>query len=200
MSMIINPYAFATGASLIGWNPSDKSAALTLSDNDRLATNSNTGTDYLGLRGRRGHSAGKLYFEVQKSSATATAWYGGVAESSTTLTGRPGVDFTSGQGVFVAFRGNGNLATPAGSSDIASDLADGATVGIAVDFTAKTVQVYVGGSAVGSGLYTWTPDGITLYPYAVLQSSNSNTRTARLLTTSAEFLQSIPSGYSEWGT
>jgi len=71
----------------ITWNPSDKTAGLTLSDGDLKATKT-VSASYENVRSTAGYSSGKYYFELttgDTSGSQTNDWYLGVRDASESI-------------------------------------------------------------------------------------------------------------------
>ena len=74
------------------WNPSDKSADITLSGGDLIATETALSYNWNGLRSVFGIAIGKWYWEVTISGTTQLYWQVGIGDSGVPLLGEIGAD------------------------------------------------------------------------------------------------------------
>lgn len=93
-------------SSVVTWNPSDKSANVTLSNGNLTAASSTNSNST--VRSTTSHSTGKYYFEFTSSDVITDTTNGiGLANGSQSLSGAIGDATTNGVGCF--FAGNGVL-------------------------------------------------------------------------------------------
>ena len=119
------------------WNPSDKTASVTLSGGNLTATTASTAA-YQGVRSTSSKSTGKVYFEITVVSVggfSGGALYMGLASSGQSLTGQPGDSSQDG----IGYTANGAGIEFNGSVDIGYNLsiANGDILCFAIDFGAK---------------------------------------------------------------
>lgn len=192
------PDAVATSPpSFTTWNPSDKSANITLS-NANLTAVSGSGSGGLGgVRGIAGRSSGKYYFEV--TSTTASSSYLGLALSTNTLFGNStnAVGVNAGGSIFVS-------GSVQGSS--VPGLGGGVILCIAVDLSASLIWFRVGASgswnalsgtannpATGTGGINIAAIAGTLYPWFCTANASENV-TANF--GASAFSGAVPSGFT----
>lgn len=124
------------------WNPADKSAGITLSNNNLTAAQSS------GSNGVRGATAlaGKVYFEITPATMGGGTNEYGIASASAGLTSA-----TTAQYAVVSNAG-GNINTNGTSfGTITGTITTGAVIGIAVDVSNKLVWFRVGSGVWNSG-------------------------------------------------
>jgi hypothetical protein len=187
---------------LIGttWNPSDKSANITLSNGNLTAQGTN-GSDG-GVRSTTSKSTGKHYFEVTWLSATGGVNSGcGIATSAAVLAGMG----ATALGVALMYQ-SGTIYVNGTSSGITIGTPS-APICIAVDLTNSRIWFRVGaGNWNNSGTANPATNvgGINiaaLFPasaaYAAVTTQNStNTYTANF--GASAFTQTVPSGFTAW--
>jgi hypothetical protein len=182
------------------WNPSDKSANVSLSNGDLTAQGTN-GSDG-GVRSTTSHASGKYYFEVTWSSATGGVDAGcGIATSAAVLASMG----STGLGVAVMYQ-SGTIYVNGSNTGIAIATPT-LPVCIAVDLANSRIWFRVGGgnwNNSGSADPATNVGGINiaaLFPsnaaYAAVTTQNStNTYTANF--GASAFSQPIPSGFTAW--
>jgi hypothetical protein len=183
--------------------------------NDTVTGNT---TNWGTARGTQSQNSGLHYFEVKMLTASpAGLMLVGVMDNAT-ATGAGMVDlagnFANGVGIVPA---NGlalNTGTGYGSVSISSwTLADGNTMGVAIDLT--NGFGYISSNNSGSCVYlnsgvptsggtgtghVFTFSGsLTVFPVVTTNGIGSGQGQFQLITTNAAFACAMPSGYSEWG-
>jgi hypothetical protein len=172
-------YFFDGGASAPSsstWNPSDKGANVVLSNGDLSATYSGSG-NYQSVRGTRGNTAGKRYFEYTATfvNGASARMMGGVADSGLVLAnihlGQNSVSAKKSAGYYSPngrfYRNLTNAATDAaGTSYITGDV-----IGVEVDFSTFTLSFYASATGTLRHSYTDATPWGTLYPAVCLISS-----------------------------
>jgi hypothetical protein len=101
------------------WNPSDKSADITLSNSNLTASQSTTTGSWRSVRSTSSKSTGKLYFEITMSAYdNGNGWIWGFSDGSSNLSSFSGSD-THSVGCQVIVLGNSyyNGSTPSASGD-----------------------------------------------------------------------------------
>lgn len=180
----------------VTWNPSDKSADITLSESDMKATASSP-TGFAGVRATLGRSSGKWYFEVQVYFPSGNGVVG-IGNASETLT-YPG-DSTDGYG-YEADDGNKHHGTEEAYGDSYTSI----QIAVAVDL--DNGKIWWGQSAEGGT--TWQNSGDpetganpaytgisgTFYPMVGI---NTDGEYAYGRFSSADQSSSPPSGFSAW--
>lgn len=178
------------------WNPSDKSAGMTLSNGNLTATGGIGGN---GVRAVHCLRSGKYYWEY-----TATTWTGssacGLNTGSATVT-------TPSAVTVISLNANGSLNVNNGISIAFGVRANGDVVCFAVDFDNQLVWVRVGAAGnwnnsasfnpatgVGGVSYLATPISVqTLYPWAY-SSGSGNAFTANF--GDSAFTGAVPAGFT----
>jgi hypothetical protein len=201
--MLLNPYRYGT-ASSVTWNPSDKSARVTLSGANLIARKtSGTTSTWDMARATLGRSSGKHYFEIRcvRTSGADSNIIVGIANSSAALdtaAGFPGGN-TNGYGIYVL---NGNKYYNATPTAYSSAWDADTVIGVAVDFTGGKVwmaneNTWGGGGdpAAGTGEAFSGISG-TFFPAASMLNVNVYECTGRF--SAASFTYSPPSGFSAW--
>lgn len=92
MSSLLLPIISAkhrSGSSSVTWNPFDKDASITLAGSNTIAQLS---TSNRCVRANISHSSGKYYFRVRSSASGNASGCVGIANSSASLTARPGLN------------------------------------------------------------------------------------------------------------
>ncbi|TSC88001.1 MAG: hypothetical protein G01um10145_950 [Microgenomates group bacterium Gr01-1014_5] len=161
-----NPSASSNATTFATWNPSDKSASITLSGSDLTATGPTSGSTFFSVRATMGKSSGKWYWETTGGS---TAYAGnvavGIGSSSQTLT--PSGTLSDLEGLRVYESSTGNKFTPStacGESYLKTDI-----IGYKLDMDGGTLVMQENGvdkCTVVTGLSG------TFYPYITLYGVN----------------------------
>lgn len=166
------------------WNPSDKSADITLSNGNLTATA--PAGSWRNVRATRGHSTEKRYFEA--IAVTDRSVFIGVATTDSAFSGSVGSDAKSAgyaliHNAIFAWAGAGVYL------DGSAALAD--IVGIAVDFEAKTCKFFRNNVQIGE--VSFLDSFLPLFPRVSLSGCGVTARFA-----AASFTYSPPEGYSAW--
>lgn len=183
-SLVSTPDAF---------NPLDAAAgpAFSLSEtNRRSRATAATATANM-IRGVNSKNSGKLYIEFDILAATGTgggATGVGLATSDADLT-----SVLTAAGTFILWRADAASYQRNGSGNSGFSTATNDVVGLAVDFTAKTVQAYK--NNVLQNTWTWTPAGVA---FKFWMSSNDINCETRVLTQTTQQHYAPPSGYVAW--
>ena len=198
---IINPYVFGGGgAPATTWNPSDKSALITLSSGNLTATKASSSGTWGSVRSTTAKSTGKWYFEVY-----VDALGGGQLDSFVGL--MAGTDSITnycgnGSGGYGYYGLNGNKYNNASAAAFGSSYTTGDVIGVAYDPVAgkiwfaknNTWQASGNPSAGTNPAYSGVASG--LYA-AVSEIWNGHVFTARFASASQTY--SPPSGFTAWG-
>lgn len=190
-------------AEAAGFNPSDKSANITLTNSNFTATrNNNAATEYYGVRSVTSHTNGKWYYEVTIDTLVSSPGPGFAnATHDVTSIGYLGSTQNSG-GVY--FDGHYEPGTVA---NVTTAFAAGSVICIAVDLdNDKFWMREDGGAWTGSGdpaantggraLPTLMDADVPVYAAAVLRQQGD---AVTLNTGNAAFTQTPPSGFTAWG-
>lgn len=166
------------------WNPADLTG-IALSNGNLTATPTSSVSADSGVRANKGENAGKLYFELTANStvdnATTALAAAGVAVASTSLTLRAG---------------QSNFSTGLPTGMFAWDFGIGAqTIGIAVDFTAGTLDLIDGSGTTHIALSGVTGD--IFFPIFETKLTSSEINVVANFGGSA-FTYAMPAGYSSW--
>lgn len=188
MSVIGRALGFMGGvpglSSFSTWNPSDKGAAVTLSNGDKtMALTSNNDC----VRGTDGKTSGKWYWEITVDSFSGASGPGiGVANGSAGLTASFAV-----ANAWCYYSQNGNKYDEGSGSAYGATFTSGAVIGVALDVDAGTVEFFKNGSSQG----VWTP-GLTgtIYPFVGGDSVINLQLTANF--GASAFAYSPPSGFT----
>lgn len=192
------------------WNPADKSATVTLSGGNLVAT-SNGSANCDGVRGTNAHSSGKWYFEITAvviNGANLDFMYIGVADATASLALRTGLVNALG----AVYRSNpsnsiGTLCANSDSTSIsATAYTSGAVISVAVDVSNQLIYWAYNGtwqnSAVpasgtgGVGYITTAP----VYPlFQDYSQSSGDGMVATLNCGATAFSYTVPSGFTAWG-
>jgi hypothetical protein len=175
-----------------------KSSIFTLTNSDKLATNTGPNLTWGVVLGVTGKSSGKWYFEILPSNSGAGNMMFGIAKSNATLTTYLGFDangwtcvYNTGTGNFVK-NYNNNVTTTLNVLSLGT-----AVIGIALDLDAGEVRAYQNNTSVktaGAAIYTGLSG--TFYP-AFSSAQQNDFGTLRLLL--SEFSYTPPVGYTAWG-
>jgi len=188
------------------WNPSDKSANITLSNANLTAAGTNTSDG--AVRNTTSHNASKLYFEVLLGGTVAGGDTGvGIATGAATLS-TIASSATGAAIIYVINPGvwfNGSFSASTGFTSFAA----GDVVRVAVDF--GNSKAWFDKNGAGSWYGSSNPGNpatnsqgmniSTLFPtnaaFAAF-TANSATPTGTLRTISSQFTFTVPSGFSAW--
>lgn len=184
------------------FNPADKSAHITLSGGNLIATGDGAGGGDDLVRSTTSKTVGKLYFEGNLTTG-GTEFAIGLANSTATLTAFLGTD-NNGIGIFKSghiFRNGSNvLSGPA--------FANGDIVGVAIDFpnnliwfrnnTAPTVWNAGGTADPATGVGGLSIAAIT-GPFFICFDNPGSPVTTSAVNPGNSFNAAAPSGYSAWG-
>lgn len=173
------------------WNPSDKAAAITLSNSDRTASTTTPG-QWVAVRGTTSKTTGKWYFEII-IDAIAVNNNMGVCDLGPVL---DAFDFAA-INVGIDAGGGTNKSANISFDGSPHSFSVGTIIGFAVDCDAPTVATYANnvanGTFSGSGLAS--PNG-GYYPLCALNGTGTATDTLR--TAAADQTYAPPSGFSAW--
>lgn len=127
-------YPIPSGFSAWGgsaFNPADKNADITLSNNNHTATSA---TLHKGVRSTQGRSSGKYYFETTVMVRATTGNHSGIATSAHTLASYLGFDATG-----YGYASSGSVFNNGSAVASYAALADNDVVSVAVDFSALKI-------------------------------------------------------------
>jgi hypothetical protein len=186
------------GITMATWNPSDKNAAVTLTNGNLSATNS---VGNRSVRATVGKSSGKWYWEITSAVGVNPQYIFGAGKATATLADHPGGD-ANGWGLSaLAFASGGGKFTGGGGGVAYSPCTDtqfsiNEVIGVALDMDAGTITIYRGGVSQGvmfSGLSG------TIYP---MVSSAGATDTVTANFGASAFTYSVPPGFHAglWST
>jgi len=190
----------ATGGGAPAWNPSDKSASLTLSNGNLTATQTVSGS-FHSVRSVTGHSSGKWYFEVKITTpGTGPDGLVGIALSTMALSNYYIGQGSDGNGVDVVGAYYVNGGNQSGSSAASYGVND--IVMVAADITAGKIWFGKNGSWVGAqdpaaGLNA-VGTGVSAGTWHAAVSPYANSANASY-TINSPFTYTPPSGFSGWG-
>lgn len=183
------------------WNPSDKSASITLTNGDATATKTAAGDAWVSVRSVASKSTGKWYAEVLVAlgGGTGPDMLCGLANSSMPLTNFCGQD-TNSYGFYAR---NGQKATNNVFTAYGSSHGAGAVIGIAYDASAGNLWFAKDGTWQASGnpgagtgaAFTSVAAGMFIAG-SIFNGSSIQAYTLRL--TAASQTYSPPSGFSAW--
>lgn len=173
------------------WNPADKSASVTLSGGDRIASVTAALASVRSVTGRDAATADH-YAEMTLSSSAGMIQLPGIALATASLSTYPGGD-ANGRGYY--------------SQDGQKYVSNvGSAYGISFGLGTPTIGIYLKAGAlrfyvIGSGDQGVAFSGLTGTWYLMWGSGTvgAGTRTANLNTGQSAFLGSLPSGASPWG-
>lgn len=178
----------------VTWNPADKNAAITLSNNDLKANHASGG--YHGVRGTIGRSTGLYYFEALVPSGNEGAV--GISSASHSLSAPLGYGSTYGAGLY----SDGKLWMNSTSTGTATF--NDVRVGFLVNLNTRRLWVrgptgswHLGGdpSAGGTGVDISSLTG-TLYPHATLYFVGDTTT---IYGSKSTITLGLPVGATVWG-
>lgn len=189
------------GGATTTWNPSDKSAQITLTNGNLTAATTGSGSDNL-VRSTTSQTTGKLYFE-ETFGSTGSETAIGLANSTASLTAFLGTD-NNGIGIYQSghiFRNGSNVLS--GPSFTTGDV-----IGVAIDFGAGLIwfrnnsspSTWNGGGSAdpATGVGGLSLSAITGPFFACCDTfSSGHPQTANF--GQSGFGQTPPTGYSMWG-
>ena len=167
------------------WNSADKSASVTLSGSDLIAS---TTTSTGGVRGTQGRSSGVYYFEVTQSGADNNQ-IAGVGKSTANISFFPGLD-ADGWGYYFSadqkYTNGGGTAMPG--------IVASTTIGVWMNAGAVAcVGEGMAGGSIASSLSG------NYYPFWYSGAGAAGTYTGTLNVGDTAFVWPLPSGASAWG-
>lgn len=173
------------------WNPSDKSASITLSNGNLTATGtSSTG----GVRAVQSRSSGLYYWEVTINVGAGGSCSLGAIGTADSLTGISPASGWNLRG------GNGTLVTPAGNVGTAGSYTTGDVIMFAVDLASKLVYIGKNGSWLAStdpnaqtGGINYGGSSATLKPW---YAPEANTAQATANFGATPFAYPVPAGFT----
>lgn len=179
------------------WNPSDKAAAVTLSNGNKSAQASSSAAC---VRSVTSHSGGKYSYEYVCAGAGITMI--GIANASKSLTTGVGLDANS-----VGVRVEGSLTFVFENSSSIAFIFTGGSIGdvFHLDWDLTNKKLYIAKNGVymnsanpvaGTGGTTFSLGGTV---YAVVEPASNSASCVVTWRNKAADMSSIPSGYSEWG-
>jgi hypothetical protein len=185
------------GAAVIGtWNPSDKTAGVTLASGNLQATLPG-GAPTDGIRGTTSHTTGKWYYEAQ----TSLSCHVGFASAAQTLSG---VYSSNNTALWHDAIGASNVWSNNGWRAFGGTAASANTwFGLAIDlgagkFWRRNAAGWDGDPAAGTGGYSIANlAGLAIYPYAQSENGSNVVLTANF--GASAFAYTAPSGFSAWG-
>ena len=175
------PVTYAT------WDPAGKSASITLSGSNLIATGpSSTGTFYA-VRSTIGKASGKWYWELTIGTVGSQA--NGIGSSSQLL--EPDSSLTDLEGLRVYYKGGDKYQS--GGSPVAYGAAyvGGDVLGAKLDMDAKTLEMLKNNSSQGTLV-----SGLTGTMYAYFASTGSTLGSVTANFGASPFVYSLPAGYS----
>ena len=131
----------SSGTTYATWNPSDKSAGITLSNGNLTATG------YYSVRATISKSSNKWYYEFAINTASPADKYIGIANSSYSLSAPLGSDYA---GNSCGYRTNGEIYYAGSVIVSAATYAYGDVIGVAFDCGSSTVKFYKNNSLQGT--------------------------------------------------
>lgn len=192
--------ALANQPTVSTFNPADKTASITLSNNNYTAT-VNAAALYAGVRGNIGRAVGKYYLEFTASVKTNSNWVCGIANAALAIGSQGGNNKN-----YAYLLDSGSIQYNFGNAGTATAYVAGNVIGCAVDFGNNAIWFRVGtgiwnnnaannpatnvGGVNISGL-----TATTCFPYF---SGNLLNDACVVNTGSSAFTGSIPSGFLPW--
>lgn len=195
--MIINSYRYGGGITSTTWNPSDKSANLTLANGNKTAIR-NAGTGFAMVRSTTSKSTGKWYAEIRIDLLGGTDTMLGLDSGAGSLSSYPG-NAANGYGYYML---DGSKFNNAASTAYGATYTTNDVIGIAYDAGAGKVWFSKNGTWQASGdpatganpAFTGVAAGQFLAGAGIYAD---DTFSLRVL--AANFSNTAPSGFSEWG-
>lgn len=181
------------------WNPSDKSAAITLSGSNLIATGGSVSDQ--GVRGTEGRASGKKYFELKYTTHAGGNAQLGLSPSTHAIGTAPSA------GVCAAVtRSSGELVISGATVATLGAYVAGDVVCIAIDFGADLIWARINNGqwnasgtadpATGTGGKSTAALAATLFPHAYYFNGNGNVTTGNF--GASAFAYTMPSGFATW--
>ena len=178
------------------WNKDDKTAAITLSNNDKTATSTGSTQAVRSTTSHLNEASGKYYFEFRIDTTTVDIV--GIKSTSSV--------FGVGESAYVNSIGNiryvtTNIGTVAGGSFVNGDVICGAwDAGAELIWFRKNGTNWnnSGGADPATGTGGISVSGLPASTIALYASINNSGPVTTLRTELAEFTQTVPSGFSSW--
>lgn len=184
----------SVGPAPVTWNPSDKSAAITLSGANLIATSDATLANKL-VRATLSRSSGKHYFEIATSAGTDISL--GVADSALALSAYVGNNAAS----YGYYQLDGSKYNNSSGSAYGADFQGAQVIGVAVDLDGGKIWFSKNGAwqASGDPASGTNPafTGLTGAKFPAANIYNSSVSVTGRFASSA-FTYSPPSGFSAW--
>lgn len=190
---------FTPPPAAVEWNPADKAANITLSGSNKTATKV-IDNAYAGVRATLGRSTGKYYFEVVivegGTSPFITIGVNAASESLNNFTGSS----ANGWGYY---QQTGEKTNNGATTAFGASYATGDVVGIAVDFGLGYIwfaknDVWQTGDPVTGTSPAFTGLSGTLFPTTAIHRGDSPANSVTGRFASADFTETLPSGFSAW--
>ena len=189
------------GLPTVTWNPSDKGSNITLTNGDRTAAQTVSGS-FHSVRATHGKTTGKHYFEVRHDQAN-TAPYSliGVCTSAHSMSSGSLADDANG---FAYYEQTGEKFTNGAGSSYGASYTAGDVVGVALDMTSgkiwfakNGVWQNSGNPAAGTGEAFSGLAGTMFAALSIYSGNPRTTMTGRFK--AADFTYSPPAGFSAYG-
>jgi hypothetical protein len=198
MSVINRAIGFLNQVAYSTWNPSDKSANITLSNGNLKATAAAGGA--IGVRSTtsKTNNTGKFYFELTVNHTNGSLGYGiGIAISGTSLLA-PGTG--GGQSDAIGYSASGDIYNNGGVLDSApANYTDGDVIGVALDTVTSGWVLTFYKNNVQQSSRNLNSDGVTHDPDFIQFGTTSVTEAGTLNVGASAFVYTPPAGYSAWG-
>lgn len=177
-------------ASEIAWSDTDKSADISLSDGNKLATKTGGSRAGAGAESLSAKSSGRWYVEFYIQQATSSFVACGFSEESASRT----VDLGQNSKCYGYHKRGARYFSGSYSASAYSSFASGDTIGMAVDFGAGTVEFYKNNASQGLESIS-----LSAVNYVPAMSADSNSSAIKIMS-EADYLYSPPSGFSAWSS
>ncbi len=181
------PNPTQTGITYATWNPYDKGAGVTLSNNNTTVAIATTPNDGGGVRSTIGKSSGKWYWEVTVGGSQGYSLTGVATAAANVNSGTYWAATTAGYGYYAATGTKYN----GGSIAYGTASSPGTVIGVALDMDSGTLTFYRNGVSMGVAF-----TGLSGTFYA---AEGNNTLNVTLSTTNfgtSPFVYAVPSGYN----
>lgn len=197
---------FSTAGGTPGFNPSDKSSYVTLSNSNFTVTNTGI-VDYAGARGSNGKSSGKWYAEFRMSTflAGGYGWYG-VASSGVQLDGVPGAGVfcgaTVGQTTRLDLYSYSPVVRDIATQQTVSTMSSSSVCQLAIDIDNGRVWLGLDNTWLASGNpasgTNYSFHGLTAGTYYLFANLYKYTSPNPAYTINSTQTYSPPSGFQAW--
>jgi hypothetical protein len=185
------------------WNPSDKTAGITLSNGNLTAAGPNSGSQYDHVRANVGKSSGKYYFEITVDDDSYMCGIGVCSATTSFSTG----DWLARQSDGWEYTSDGYFGNNVGSWKSAPpSYTTGDIISLAIDLDNGKIWWGKNGTWLDSGdpangtNAAYTNLSGTIYPHVTLRTSSDNSPQVTANFGASAFSYSVPTGFTSGWT